>query len=166
MTRRARAAAAWLSAGLGLVACDLGPLGGTPLHGEPATQKVADWSFVESEYALDIETHAGSLLASARSWFVVQDGTLWLYAMSTAELEPPWLRRLRDVEPGVTVRAAGRLHQGRAELVTDPAALEPLLPLVLRKYHLVETPSARFVSGSERFPATQIRHWFFRFESR
>jgi hypothetical protein len=46
--------------------------------------------------------------------------------------------------------------------VDDPAELEPLLPLLLAKYHLVETRSAHFVRDPERFPGTQIHHWFFR----
>ena len=140
-------------------ACDLGPLGASALRGEPATEPVGDWSFLESQYNVDIQPHADAWLPAARSWFVVEDGVLWLYAMST-DLEPPWLARLRD-DPSITLGVDGRLYEARATLVTDPARLEPLLPRVLAKYHLVETPRARFVPHPERFPDTQIHHWFF-----
>ena len=63
----------------------------------------------------------------------------------------------------MTIRVDGRLHEGLARLVTDPAQLEPLLPRVLAKYHMVEVDGARF-AASPRFPGTQIRHWFFRVE--
>jgi len=154
------AAAALLSLGMG--GCEVGPLGGTPLRGEPATENVRDWSFLEPRYAIEIETHAGSLLPSAQARFVVQDGVLWLYAMATAGFEVPWVRRLRDQDPGVTIGVDGKLHQGRAVWVSDATALAPLLPAVLRKYHMVETSRARFVPSPERFPGTQIRHAFFR----
>jgi len=147
---------------LGLTACDLGALGGTPLRGEPATEKVRDWSFLEPRYAVEIETHASSFLPSAQARFVVQDGVLWLYAMGTADFEVPWVRRLRDQDPGFTIEVDGKLHQGRAVWVSDADALAPLLPAVLRKYHMVETSRARFVPSPERFPGTQIRHGFFR----
>ncbi|HEY8153049.1 MAG TPA: hypothetical protein VII72_02860 [Myxococcota bacterium] len=162
MTARARAACAlgWLL----LAGCEIGPLGGTPLRGEPAAESVRDWSFLEPRYTIEIETHASSLLPSAQARFVVQDGVLWLYAMATADLEFPWVRRLRDVDAGVTILVDGRLHSARAVLVRDPDALAPLLPSVLRKYHFVETSRARFVASPERFPGTQIRHWFFRVE--
>jgi hypothetical protein len=93
---------------------------------------------------------------------VVHEGTLWLYAILPPPLESPWVRRLRDVDPGVRIRVDGKLHAGRAVRVSDPAVLERLLPAVLRKYHLVETPRARFVAAPERHPGTQIRHFFFR----
>jgi len=167
MKRRARAAAALASAALAaplLASCEVGPLGGTPLRGEPAKESVRDWSFLEPRYAIEIETQAPSLLPSAQARFVVQDGVLWLYAMATAELEFPWVRRLRDVDPGVTIGVDGRLYAARAVLVHDADVIAPLLPAVLRKYHMVETSRARFVPSPERFPGTQIRHWFFRVE--
>jgi hypothetical protein len=165
MRARARAAAALAVAALAaplLAGCDLGPLGGTPLRGEPATGSLSDWSFLEPRYTIEIETHAPSLLPSAQVRFVVQDGVLWLYAMATADLEFPWVHRLRDVDPGVTIGVDGRLYPARAVLVRDAGELEPLLPAVLRKYHMVETSRARFVASPKRFPGTQIRHWFFR----
>jgi hypothetical protein len=149
--------------GLALAGCELGPLGGTALRGEPVAEPVRDWSFAEPRYFVEIQTRARALLPSARTWFVVHDGVLWLYTMSTGGLEPPWLARVRDRDAGVTIRVDGRLHEGRARLVTDPAQLEPLLPRVLAKYHMVEVDRARF-AASPRFPGTQIRHWFFRVE--
>jgi hypothetical protein len=164
--RRPRALALALGAvlALAIAGCELGPLGGTALRGERVAEPVRDWSFAEPGYVLEIQTHARALLPSASTWFVVQDGALWLYAMSTGDLEPPWLARLRE-DPGVTIRVDGRLHEGRARLVTDPAALEPLLPRVLAKYHMVQVDDARFAAPSGRFPGTQIRHWFFRVEA-
>jgi len=167
MSARIRSIAALAAAALGslgLAGCEVGPLGGTPLRGEPATERVRDWSFLEPRYGVEIETHARSFLPSAWSRFVVQDGVLWLYAMSAADLEYPWVRRLRDVDPGVTIAVDGKLYPGQAILVRDADMLAPLLPAVLRKYHMVETARARFVASPERFPATQIRHWFFRVE--
>lgn len=145
-----------------LAGCELGPLGGTPLRGEPATENVRDWSFLEPRYAIEIETRADSFLPSAQARFVVQDGVLWLYAMANADFEYPWVRRLRDEDPGVTIGVDGKLYQGQAIWIEDPGALAPLLPAVLRKYHMVETSRARFVPSPERFPGTQIRHGFFR----
>ena len=162
---KARVRAAVAAAALGgplLAGCDFGPLGGTSLRGEPAAESVRDWSFLEPRYAIEIETHAWAWLPSAQARFVVQDGVLWLYAMATADLEYPWVLRLRDVDPGVTIAVDGKLHQGRAVLIRDPDTLAPLLPAVLRKYHMVETAHARFVPSPARFPGTQIRHWFFR----
>jgi len=162
---KARVRAALAAAALGgplLAGCDFGPLGGTPLRGEPAAESVRDWGFLEPRYAIEIQTHAWSLLPSAQARFVVQDGVLWLYAMATADFEVPWVRRLRDRDPGVTIGVDGKLHQGRAVWVSDADALAPLLPAVLRKYHMVETSRARFVPSPERFPGTQIRHAFFR----
>jgi hypothetical protein len=156
------ARAALLALALAAAACDLGPLGGTALQGEPAAEPLHDWTFLADRYALEIETVAPSLLPSATTWFVVHEGTLWLYAILPPPLESPWVRRLRDVDPGVRIRVDGKLHAGRATWVGDPAALEPLLPALLRKYHLVETPRARFVPSPERHPGTQIRHVFFR----
>jgi hypothetical protein len=153
---------ALLALTLAAAACDLGPLGTTALRGEPAAEPIQDWSFVADRYALEIETVAPSLLPSATTWFVVHEGTLWLYAILPPPLESPWVRRLRDVDPGVRIRVDGKLHAGRAVRVSDPAVLERLLPAVLRKYHLVETPRARFVAAPERHPGTQIRHFFFR----
>ena len=158
--RGARAALAAL--GLAALACDLGPLGGPPLRGDLANEPVTDWSFAADRYALEIETVAPSLLPSATTWFVVHEGTLWLYAILPPPLESPWVRRLREVDPGVRIRVDGKLHAGRAVWVRDPAVLEPLLPAVLRKYHLVETSRARFVAAPERHPGTQIQHFFFR----
>jgi hypothetical protein len=168
VTRAARRArlppiACKLVLALALAGCELGPFGGTALRGERVAEPVRDWSFAEPRYFVEIQTHAGSLLPSARTWFVVHEGTLWLYTMSTGGLEPPWLGRLRDEDPGVTIGVDGRLHEGVARLVTEPAELEPLLPRVLAKYHMVEVDGARF-ARSERFPGTQIRHWFFRVE--
>jgi hypothetical protein len=151
-------------AGLLLAACDLGPLGGPPLRGQPASESVRDWSFLEPRYTLEIQTRASSLLPSAQARFLVKDGVLWLYAMSNADFEYPWVRRLRDEDPGVTIEADGKLYPARAVLVEDPETLAPLLPPVLRKYHLVETARARFVASPPRFPGTQIRHVFFRVE--
>ena len=94
-----------------------GPLGGTSLRGEPAVESVRDWSFLEPRYAIEIETRAPSLLPSAQARFVVQDGVLWLYAMSDADFEYPWVRRLRDVDPGVTIAVDGKLYPARAVLV-------------------------------------------------
>lgn len=167
MNRRARAAAGLAAAALAaplLTGCEVGPLGGTPLRGKPAAESVRDWSFLEPRYTIEIETRAPSLLPSAQARFVVQDGVLWLYAMATAEFEFPWVVRLRDVDAGVTIGVDGTLYPARAVLVRDAEALEPLLPAVLRKYHMVETSRARFVQSPERFPGTQIRHWFFRVE--
>ena len=147
---------------LGLSACELGPLGGTALRGEAVTESVRDWSFLEPRYTVEIETHAGSLLPSAQVRFVVQAGVLWLYAMATADFEYPWVRRLRDQDPGITIGADGKLYPGKAVWVQDADTLAPLLPAVLRKYHMVETSRASFVSSPERFPGTQIRHAFFR----
>jgi hypothetical protein len=151
---------------LAAVACDLGPLGGTALRGELVREPVADWSFAADRYVIEIETLAPALLPSARAWFFVYEGTLWLYAMLPPPLELPWVRRLRDVEPGVRIRVDGKLYEGRAVRVTDPAVLEPLLPVVLRKYHLVETSRARFVAARERHPGTQLQHFFFRVDPR
>jgi hypothetical protein len=162
--RRDGAAALLLGAACALCACDLGPLGSTALRGEPAREPVRDWSFLEPRYTIDVETHAASLLPSTHAWFVVHEGALWLYAMSTPTLAPPWVERLRDVRPDVTIGVDGRLHQGRAALVEDLAALEPLLPLVLRKYHGIATARARWLPHPARHPGTQIRHWFFRVE--
>ena len=156
------ARAALFALGLAGLACDLGPLGGTPLRGERVAEIVTDWSFLADRYALEIETVAPSLLPSATTWFVVHEGTLWLYAILPPPLESPWVRRLREVDPGVRIRVDGKLHAGRAVWVRDPDVLEPLLPAVLRKYHLVETPRARFVAAPERHPGTQIQHFFFR----
>ena len=158
--------ARWLAAAmlgwLLLAGCELGPLGGTPLRGEPATESVRDWSFLEPRYAIEIETHASSFLPSAQARFVVQDGVLWLYAMANADFEYPWVRRLRDEDPGVSIEVDGKLYPGQAVWVDDADALAPLLPAVLRKYHMVETSRARFAQHPERFPGTQIRHAFFR----
>ncbi|HET6304993.1 MAG TPA: hypothetical protein VFG80_09440, partial [Myxococcota bacterium] len=96
--------------GLAGLACDLGPLGGTPLRGERVAEPVPDWSFLADRYALEIETVAPSLLPSATTWFVVHEGTLWLYAILPPPLESPWVRRLRDVDPRVRIRVDGKLH--------------------------------------------------------
>lgn len=162
MMRPARPLATAAFAGLVLAGCELGPLGGTPLRGEPVSEAVNDWSFLEPRYAIQIETLAPSLLPSAQTRFVVRDGVLWLYAMGNADFEYPWVRRLRDEDPGVRIAVDGKLHEARAVLIRDSDALAPLLPAVLRKYHFVETARARFVPSSERFPGTQIRHLFFR----
>lgn len=162
--RRWRAGLAALA--LAALGCDLGPLGGTRLRGELVREPVRDWSFAADRYTLEIETVAPALLPSAHTWFFVHEGTLWLYTMLPPSLELPWLRRLRDVDPGVRIRVDGKLHEGRAVLVRDPAVLEPLLPTVLRKYHLVEASRARFVSAPERHPETQMQHFFFRVDPR
>lgn len=160
--RGGRCVAAGLLLGAALLAaCDLGPLGTRALRGEPAGP-VEDWSFLEGRYSIDVQPHRDALLPGASSWFLVEDGRLWLYAMSS-ELEPPWLARLRE-DPGVTIGADGRLYEARAVLVSDPTELEPLLPRLLAKYHLVETSRARFVPHPVRFPGSQIHHWFFRVE--
>jgi hypothetical protein len=166
MRARRSAAAARTACGLAaiaaLAACDLGPLGRTALRGEPAQGPLRDWSALEPAYSVAIQTHAPAWLPAADVRFVVYEGTLWLYAMTTPTHEYPWLRRLRDERPGVTIAFAGRLHEARATRVDDPQALEPLLPLVLRKYHGVEAARARFAPPSARHPDTRIRHWFFR----
>ena len=153
-----------LAALCGLLAatCNLGPLGGTALHGEFVREPMRDWSLVATEYTLDIQTQAPALLPSARTWFVVHEGTLWLYAMAPRPLEPSWIRRLRDVDPGVRIRVGEKLYLAQARLVEDPAAIEPLLPTLLRKYHMIETARARFIPAPDRYPGTQLRQWFFR----
>jgi hypothetical protein len=148
--------------GLAALGCDLGPLGATRLRGELASEPVTDWSFAADRYAIEIETEAPALLPAATTWFVVHEGRLWLYTLLPPPLETPWVRRLREEDPGVRIRVDGKLHAGRAVWVSDPALLEPLLPGVLRKYHLVETPRARFATAPERHPGTQIGHVFFR----
>lgn len=142
--------------------CDLGPLGGTRLRGELVQEPVRDWSVAANHYVVEIETRAPSLLPSAHTWFVVHDGTLWLYAMAPRSFEYPWVRRLRAIDPGVRILVDGKLYAGRAVLVTEPAVIEPLLPAVLRKYDMVETPRARFVPAPMQHPGTQLQHWFFR----
>jgi len=102
------ARAALFALGLAGLACDLGPLGGTPLRGERVAELVTDWSFLADRYALEIETVAPSLLPSATTWFVVHEGTLWLYTMLPPPFELPWVRRLRDVDPGVRIRVDGK----------------------------------------------------------
>lgn len=140
--------------------CNLGPLGGSRLSGERVREPVRDWSFAANQYVLEIETRASALLPSARTWFVVHDGTLWLYAMAPRSFVYPWVRRLRQIDPGVSIRVDGKLYAGRATLVTEAAAIEPLLPSVLRKYHMVDVTRARFASPQTQ--GTQLRHWFFR----
>jgi hypothetical protein len=161
--RAARAALA-LAIGIALCGCELGPIGRSALRGERSGVPLSDFSSLEPRYALDIQTHARSWLPAARAWFIVQDGVLWLYAMSNPDLEYPWLRRLRDEQPGLTIGVDGRLYEARATLVTDAATLDPLLPRVLRKYHGIATARARFLPQSAAQPGTQIRHWFFRVE--
>ena len=121
-----------------------------------------DWSFLEPRYAIEIETHAASLLPSAQARFVVQDGVLWLYAMATADFEYPWVRRLRDVDPGVTIGVDGKLYPGRAVW----SATRTRSRRCSRRCCASTTwsrPRGRASSRvPERFPGTQIRHWFFR----
>lgn len=144
-------------------ACDLGPFGATRLTGQAVDQPVDDWSFVAGEYSLPIETRAPAWLPAATTWFFVHDKTLWLYAMAPRSFEYGWVRRLREVDPGVRILFGGKLYAGRASLITDPMVIDPLLPIVVRKYHMVETSNAHLVEKSDA--ETQMHQWFFRVDS-
>jgi hypothetical protein len=139
-----------------------GPFPGGPLEGELVSGPTEDWSFAGDRYGIEVETRAGRWLRSARAWFVVQDGALYLYTASPVEFG--WIRRLREEDVHVRLRIGGKLYATRAILLTDPAEIEPLLPEVLAKYYGVEASRVRWVGSSPRFPGTQLQQWFFRVE--
>jgi len=63
-----------------------GPIAGGRLRGERASGSVRDWSFLEPRYRIEIQTHALSLLPSARARCVPSPERLsgtqirhWLY---------------------------------------------------------------------------------------
>lgn len=134
---------------------------GGRLGGERVTERITDFAFVGSEYGVQIEARAASLLPSANVRCFLHEGSLYVFAESVVELE--WLRALRR-DPRARLRVRGKLYDVRAVAVTDPVEIDPLLPTLLRKYFGMEVEGARYVGSSERYPATQVGLNFFRIE--
>lgn len=135
-------------------------LGGGWLRGELADEPVEDWSFIPGQqHYLDVESRAGWLPYSARPWFMVHEGELYLLLPNLFgdALE----RRIRE-DPNLRVRVEGRIHPVRATRVEDAANLSTLLAPFLRRQMAVE------IGGEvRRVPSgLDAEVWIYRLESR
>jgi hypothetical protein len=118
-----------------LVVCACGPVGPIPggkLEGEVVAEPVDDWSFTNPHETIQLETRVEDP-HSVTVWCVAQEGRL--YIPSRHPEKKRWVQHVEE-DPQVRVRVADRIYPARIARVTDPAELEAVVPLLIRKYDL------------------------------
>jgi hypothetical protein len=145
-----------------ILALALGCSGG--LAGDPVTEPVSDWSFVADAEDLAFETTSGETFTWAAAGGLVHEGELFLHVSTIFTVEDDALTSILAGD-GVRMHADGKLYDLRATRLTDAAAIERILPTLVREQMKVEATGVRWEPESERYPGTQVRQWFFRLES-
>ena len=111
---------------------------GTWLAGELVTQPVADWSFTSEIREIFVETRSGfGIPHSVTTACVSHAGALYVPSVYSERGEFPDERRWnRNVvrDPRVRLGIAGKLYEGRAELVTYPDERDEVLTAFAAKY--------------------------------
>jgi hypothetical protein len=152
------ALAAWFG-GLG----PWGPFPGGILWGEPARERVSDWSFVDGVGEVQVQTRLGPLPWSVTTWALTHEGRLYLPSRNC--FEKRWVKNLLE-RPDVRVRVQGRLHDLRAVRDEDPALGEALLRQMLVKYLGIEAEDPRSLAGEPGEGETRAYGCLFRMEPR
>jgi hypothetical protein len=118
---------------LAAAACGpVGPIPGGKLEGEIVAEPVEDWSFTNPHDTIALETRPEDP-HSVTVWCVAQEGGL--YIPSRHPEKKRWVQYVA-AEPNVRVRVADRIYPARIERVSDPAELDAVVPLLVRKYDL------------------------------
>jgi hypothetical protein len=143
--------ALWIALGLALAGCGpFGPVPGGRVHGEPVSERVADWSFTDAHRLAVVETRP-SFPHSVTTILVAHQGAL--YVPSRDPRGKRWPRYVLE-DPRVRIEIDGKVYAGRLVREPDAALGEALLQTLAAKY---QRPAP---SGSEPRPEV----WFFRFE--
>lgn len=129
----------------------LGPIPGGPMSGERVAEPVADWGFVLDRDTVELEVNPAAP-RSITTWVVGHGGHPYIPAAFGSR--KTWTAQLL-ADPRAVLRVDGKLYERQALRVTDPALLEELRGVLIRKYEL--DPEGNFAG-----PDT----WFFRVDPR
>jgi hypothetical protein len=133
-----------------------------PLEGEVVREPVADWSLVSEAGDVELATPSGRRFRSVVARPFVHAGALHLHVTTIFGFSDAALDDL--LEHGrLDLRTGGRVHALRATRLTTPAEIDPLLPTLVRGMS-IEATGLRWDPEPARYPATQVRQWFFRLE--
>ena len=134
-----------------------------PLEGEVVAQPVADWSSLAEAGDVALATASGRRFRTVQAVPFVHAGALYLHVSTILALDDAALDELRA---GAELRLGtqGRVHPLRAVELTSAAAIDPILPSLVRDTLAIEATGLRWDPDPARYPGTQIRQWLFRLE--
>lgn len=145
------------AAALALACGPLGPIPGGALRGEPVGEPVSDWSFLDAEHTVQLETHPGDPY-SVNVWIGQQRGRPYVPTSLIAGVDEPserqWVKNVL-ADPRVRLRVHGRLYDLAAVRVEDAAERESVRAALLAKYEVE--------AGED---GHEDRAWIFRLEPR
>jgi hypothetical protein len=130
-----------------------GPIPGGRIDGEPAGERVADWTFTDELSTIQVETKPGEPY-SVTTWCITDGPNL--YVPSRGAPEKPWVKNV-VADPRVRARIGDRVHQFRAVRVVDGEEQRRVVSLLRRKYTM-----ARW--GMDEDPSKAPDTWYFRME--
>ncbi len=105
------------------------------VHGEPASELPADWSFANRDDYLLVESRAWTLPYSSRVWFLAHEGRLHL--LLPGFFGDGLQRRLAD-DPRLRVVFDGHLYEQIAVPIRADRDLATLVPPILRRQFAIE----------------------------
>lgn len=144
-------------AALALACGPIGPIPGGALRGDPVAETVQDWSFLDAEHTVQLETRPDDPY-SVNVWIGQQQGRPYVPTSLIAGVDEPserqWVKNAL-ADPRVRLLVQGRLYDLKAVRVDDAAERESVRAALLAKYE---------VEASEDGHEDQA--WIFRLEPR
>jgi hypothetical protein len=133
-----------------------------PLEGERVREPVADWSFVSEARDVELATASGRRFRTVIANPFVHGRALYLHVTTILPFSDA---ALDDVlgGAGLALRTGGRVYALRATRLDTAREIDPLLPTLVRGMS-IEATGLRWDPEPARYPATQVRQWFFRLE--
>lgn len=135
----------------------LGPLSGGKLGGPLHAPAVADWSFVASETACQLETNPADP-HSVNTWCIGIADRLYVPSSMIRGPKTPserdWVKNVAN-DPAVRIRIGGEVYERVAVRVGDAAEYDAARAALEKKYEL---------DPADRDPEREI--WIFRLDSR
>jgi len=135
----------------------LGPIPGGKLSGEPMAGPVSDWSFLDDEHTVQLETRPDDP-HSVNIWIGHHQGNPYIPTSLIAGVDEPserqWVQNVAN-DPRVRLRVAGRLYPRKAVRVEDPAELEAVRAILIARYEVEPSDDGQESSA-----------WIFRLEPR
>jgi hypothetical protein len=142
---------------LALACGPLGPLPGGKLSGEPMSAPVGDWSFLDDEDTVQLETRPDDPY-SVNVWIGHYQGNPYIPTSLIAGVDEPgerqWVQNVTS-DPRVRLRVSGQLYPRNALRVEDPAELEAVRAILIAKYEVEPSDDGQESSA-----------WIFRLEPR
>ena len=143
---------------LALLACgSIGPIPGGELKGDLVTAPPEDWSFLDEEHTIELETRPDDPY-SVNVWIARHAGNPYVPTSLIAGVEDPaeraWVQHVLD-DPRVRIRVAGKLYPRRAVRVENAAEAEAARAVLIAKYEVEPSDDQQ-----------ETRAWIFRLEPR